>query len=157
MAIKRELFAGEVLYRQGDPSDCAWLVERGSVELVSVQGRREISHGVLGAGELIGELGMLDGAPRSATAIARGDCVLLSIEHDQFLARLDSSDPIVRTLVDNLLRHVRNIIASLPADSVLPSEDSACDDPSERGGIEKIRLETQLRDALDTGTLDVRY
>ncbi|MDB6164802.1 MAG: hypothetical protein JWL98_2234 [Xanthomonadaceae bacterium] len=157
MAVKRELFAGEVLYRQGDPSDCAWLVEHGSVELVSVQGRREISHGVLGAGELIGELGMLDGAPRSATAIARGDCVLLAIEHDQFLARLDSSDPIVRTLVDNLLRHVRNIIASLPADSALPSEDSASDDPSERGGIEKIRLETQLRDALATGTLEVRY
>jgi EAL domain-containing protein (putative c-di-GMP-specific phosphodiesterase class I) len=157
MAIRRELFAGEVLYRQGDPSDCAWLVEHGAVELVSVQGRREISHGLLSAGELIGELGMLDGAPRSATAIARADSVLLSIEHDQFLARLDSSDPIVRTLVDNLLRHVRNIIASLPADTILPSEDSPLDDASERGGIEKIRMETQLRDALTTGTLEVRY
>ena len=40
MAIRRELFAGEVLYRQGDPSDCAWLVEHGNVELVSLQGRR---------------------------------------------------------------------------------------------------------------------
>jgi EAL domain-containing protein (putative c-di-GMP-specific phosphodiesterase class I) len=157
MAIRRELFAGEVLYRQGDPSDCAWLVERGSIELVSVQGRREISHGVLGAGELIGELGMLDGAPRSATAIARGDAVLLAIEHDQFLDRLDSGDPIVRTLVDSLLRRTRSIIASLPADVALPAEDMSCDDPTERSGIEKIRLETQLREALDAGTLDVRY
>jgi EAL domain-containing protein (putative c-di-GMP-specific phosphodiesterase class I) len=157
MAIRRELFAGEVLYRQGDPSDCAWLVERGSIELVSVQGRREISHGVLGAGELIGELGMLDGAPRSATAIARGDAVLLAIEHDQFLDRLDSGDPIVRTLVDSLLRRTRSIIASLPADVALPAEDVSCDDPTERSGIEKIRLETQLREALDAGTLEVRY
>ena len=157
MAIQRELFAGEVLYRQGDPSDCAWLVERGAVELVSVQGRREISHGVLGPGELIGELGMLDGAPRSATAIARGDATLLAIEHDQFLARLASGDPIVRTLVDSLLRRTRSIIASLPADTALPAEDTSSEDPAERSGIGKIRLEAQLRDALDTGTLEVRY
>ena len=157
MAIRRELFAGEVLYRQGDPSDCAWLVERGAIELVSVQGRREISHGVLGPGELIGELGMLDGAPRSATAIARGDAVLLAIEHDQFLDRLESGDPIVRTLVDSLLRRTRSIIASLPADVPLPAEDVSCDDPTERSGIEKIRLEAQLGEALDAGTLEVRY
>jgi len=157
MAIQRELFAGEVLYRQGDPSDCAWLVERGTIELVSVQGRREISHGVLGPGELLGELGMLDGAARSATAIARGDAVLLAIEHDQFLDRLSSGDPIVRTLVDSLLRRSRSIIASLPADTALPAEDISCEDPAERSGIDKIRLEAQLRDALDTGTLEVRY
>ncbi|MEO6264702.1 MAG: EAL domain-containing protein [Luteimonas sp.] len=157
MAIRRELFAGEVLYRQGDPSDCAWLVERGAVELVSIQGRREISHGVLGPGELIGELGMLDGGPRSATATARGDTVLLAIEHDQFLDRLQSGDPIVRTLVDSLLRRTRSIIASLPVDATLPAEDVPVDDPAERSGIDKIRLEAQLSDALDSGTLEVRY
>ncbi len=157
MAIRRELFAGEVLFRQGDPSDCAWLVERGSVELVSVQGRREVSHGVLGPGELIGELGMLDGTARSATATARGDTVLLAIEHDQFLDRLDSGDPIVRTLVDSLLARTRSIIASLPADAALPAEDIPCDDTGERAGIEKIRLEAQLREALDSGALEVRY
>ena len=157
MAIQRELFAGEVLYRQGDPSDCAWLVERGTIELVSVQGRREISHGVLGPGELIGELGMLDGAPRSATAIARGPALLLAIEHDQFLDRLSSGDPIVRTLVDSLLRRTRSIIASLPADTALPAEDIASEDSAERSGIDKIRLEAQLRDALDTRTLEVHY
>ena len=157
MATRRELFAGEVLYRQGDPSDCAWLVESGAIELTSLQGRRTVGHGVLGPGELIGELGMLDGAPRSATAIARGATVLLSIEHDQFLDRLDSGDPIVRTLVDSLLRRTRAIIASLPTDIALPAEDIACDDPEERIGIDKIRLEAQLRDAIDNGTLEVRY
>jgi EAL domain-containing protein (putative c-di-GMP-specific phosphodiesterase class I) len=157
MATRRELFAGEVLYRQGDPSDCAWLVEQGAIELTSMQGRRTVGHGVLGPGELIGELGMLDGAPRSATATARGATVLLSIEHDQFLDRLDSGDPIVRTLVDSLLRRTRAIIASLPTDIALPAEDSACDDPEDRIGIDKIRLEAQLRDAIDTGTLEVRY
>ncbi|HTM69895.1 MAG TPA: EAL domain-containing protein [Luteimonas sp.] len=157
MSIRRELFAGEVLYRQGDPSDCAWLVESGQVELVSVQGRRTSRHGVLGAGELIGELGLLDGAPRSATATARSDCRLLAIEREQFLERLQAGDPILRTLVDSLLQRIRGLVANMPAEAALPAEDVACDDPIERSGIDKIRLEAQLRDALDTGALEVRY
>ena len=156
-SVTRELFASEVLYRQGEPSDCAWLIERGAIELASVQGRRTISHGVLGPGALLGELGMLDGAPRSETATARGDSALLAIEHDQFLERLASGDPIVRTLVDSLLRRTRSILASLANDAVLATEDVAGDDPNARSGIDKIRLEAQLRDALDSGTLDVGY
>ena len=157
MAIRRELFAGEVLYRQGDPTDCAWLVESGQVELVSVQGRRTSRHGLLGAGELIGELGLLDGAARSATATARADSVLLAIEREQFMERLQAGDPILRTLVDSLLQRIRGLVASLPADAEMPSEDVPCDDPVERTGIDKIRLEAQLRDALASGELDVRY
>ncbi len=157
MSIRRELFAGEVLYRQGDPSDCAWLVENGQVELVSVQGRRTTRHGVLGAGELIGELGLLDGAARSATATARSDCRLLAIEREQFLERLQAGDPILRTLVDSLLQRIRGLVANMPVEAPMPAEDVACDDPIERSGIDKIRLEAQLRDALDAGTLEVRY
>jgi len=156
-SVIRELFPGEILYRQGDPSDCAWLVERGAIELSSEQGRRTIHHGVLGPGELIGELGMLDGQPRSATATARGDTQLLAIEHDQFLERLDSGDPIVRTLVLSLLRRTRAILAALPAEVQLPPEDLATESHEERAGLDKIRLEARLRDALDNRTLEVRY
>lgn len=157
MTIRRELFAGEVLYQQGEPSDCAWLIERGAVELVSINGRRESRRGVLGPGELIGEIGLLDGSPRTDTATARGDTVLLAIEPEQFRERLDGGDAVVRALVDSLLRYKQSVIASLPPDAPLPAEDVACDDPAERSGIEKIRLEAQLRDALDQGTLEVRY
>jgi EAL domain-containing protein (putative c-di-GMP-specific phosphodiesterase class I) len=155
--VIRELFAGEVLYRQGDPSDCAWLIERGAIELHSEQGRRTTLHGTLGPGELIGELGMLDGQPRSATATARGDTTLLAIDHDQFLERLDGGDPIVRTLVLSLLRRTRSILAALPQDVALPAEDLATESNEERAGLDKIRLEARLRDALDTQTLEVRY
>jgi EAL domain-containing protein (putative c-di-GMP-specific phosphodiesterase class I) len=157
MTIRRELFAGEVLYRQGDPSDCAWLIERGSIELTSVQGRRNSHLGAFGPGELIGELGMLDGGPRTATAIARDDTVLLAIEHDPFLERLESGDPIVKTLVDSMLYRIRGILARMPSDAELPAEDVLVDDPEERIGIDKIRLEAELHDSLDTGTLEVWY
>lgn len=155
--IRRELFAGEVLYRQGEPSECAWLIESGSIELASTLGRRTLSQGVLGAGELIGELGLLDDAPRSATATAVSDAVLLAIEASQFAERLIASDPIVRALVDGLRKRSRAILSALPADVELPAEDAPCSDPGDRSGIDKIRLETHLRDALDTGELQVHY
>lgn len=155
--VIRELFSGEVLYRQGDPSDCAWLIERGGIELTSEQGRRSVHHGTLGPGELIGELGMLDGQPRSATATARGDTQLLAIDHDQFLERLEGGDAIVRTLVLSLLRRTRAIIAAMPQEVQLPAEDMAVESKEERAGLDKIRLEARLRDALATKTLEVRY
>jgi hypothetical protein len=97
------------------------------------------------------------GSPRSATATARGDTQLLAIEHDQFLERLDSGDPIVRTLVLSLLRRTRAILAALPAEVQLPPEDLATESHEERAGLDKIRLEARLRDALDNRTLEVRY
>ena len=155
--IRRELFAGEILYRQGEPSECAWLIESGSIELTSTLGRRTLSQGVLGEGELIGELGALDDAPRSATATAASNAVLLAIDAEQFAERLVASDPIVRALVDGLRKRSRAILSALPADAELPAEDMPCSDPADRSGIDKIRLETHLRDALDTGALEVRY
>ncbi|MER3546335.1 MAG: hypothetical protein C4338_01555, partial [Rhodanobacteraceae bacterium] len=157
MAVKRELFAGEVLYRQGDPAGCAWLIESGEIELKSARGGLEVAQGVLGAGELIGEVALLDGSPHTATAVARGECVLLEIDREQFDERLDGADPVLRTLIDNLLRYKRSVLASLPANAPLPAEDVPCDDVEERTGTDKIRLEAELRDALDNDALEVRY
>ncbi|HET8819649.1 MAG TPA: EAL domain-containing protein [Xanthomonadaceae bacterium] len=158
--IRRELFPGEVLFRQGDPAGCAWLVESGEVELrVDADDVPATPHlqGAFGPGELIGELALLDGAPYRATAVARDDAVLLAIDADQFAERIESSDPIVRAMVDSLRGRVRALQEALPAGTPLPLEDEPCDDPEDRAGIAKIRFETQLREALDTGSLEVHY
>jgi len=158
-SIRRELFAGEVLFQQGEASNCAWLIEQGSIELASQLGRRSLSQGVLGPGELIGELSLLDDAPRSTTATAVTDTVLLSIDSEQFAERLDGTDPIIRALLTGLRRRTRAILSALPADArlQLPGEEVPSEDRAERGGIEKIRLETQLREALEKNGLEVRY
>lgn len=156
-AIRRELFSGEVLFQQGDPPECAWLIESGAISLAFEHAGERISYGELGPGELLGELGVLEGAPRSATAIACGDTVLLSIDHDQFLERLDKSDPIVRALVGGLRRRTRSLLAALPDDVFVPAEDLPRDDAQERAGTDKIRLEAQLREALSESALRVCY
>ena len=155
--IRRELFPGEVLFTQGDPAGCAWLVERGEVILQVESAAGPQPPRIFGAGELIGELALLDGAPYRATAIARDDAVLLAIDADQFGERIDAADPIVRAMVDSLRGRMRALQEALPAGTPLPLEDQPCDDPEERAGIAKIHFETQLREALEEGTLEVHY
>src|SRR5690606_29732406 len=91
------------------------------------------------------------------TATARTDAVLLAVERAQFLERLQGADPILRTLVDSLLGRIRSLVALLPQDAPMPAADLPVDDPVERIGIDKLRLEVQLREALRQGALEVRY
>jgi putative ABC transport system ATP-binding protein len=82
------LDGGEVLFRQGDPSDLVYLVQSGEVEIV-----RERDNGteekvtVIGPGQYFGELGPLLNLPRSASARAIGPTVLTGCSVQQFRAQ----------------------------------------------------------------------
>ena len=76
----RRFRRGEVLFHQGDPGDSLFIVTRGAVKIVlpSEEGDEAILT-TIRAGAFFGELALLDGAPRSATAIASSrprPCVL---------------------------------------------------------------------------------
>lgn len=157
MAIRREVSQGETLYRQGDIDACAWVIERGTVELSSSGNAGARRLGVFGANEMIGELSALDGTPHTATAIAREDCVLLQIGRAQFRERIDGADAVVQALVGSLLDFRRGALARLPDSADLPAEDVACDDPIERIGTNKVQMESQLREAMENHTLEVHY
>jgi CRP/FNR family transcriptional regulator, cyclic AMP receptor protein len=65
---------GQALFTQGDRAERVFVIERGWVLIMSVApGGREIVLGLRGPGDLIGDLSALDGAPRSATALAAGE------------------------------------------------------------------------------------
>jgi CRP-like cAMP-binding protein len=75
---------GEVIFRQGDSGDEMFVVAAGRVGLsIAVDGHeRQIA--VLGPGEFFGELSLLSGAPRTATATAGEATALLAISRDVF-------------------------------------------------------------------------
>jgi ABC-type multidrug transport system ATPase subunit len=75
---------GEVIFHQGDSGDQMFVVAAGAVALsIGVEGhQRQIA--VLGAGEFFGELSLLSGLPRTATATASEETVLLAISRDVF-------------------------------------------------------------------------
>jgi len=65
---------GQALFIEGDLADRVFVIERGWVMISSVASSgREIVLGLRGPGDVIGDMSALDGAPRSATALALGE------------------------------------------------------------------------------------
>ena len=70
--MKRRNFAtGEVIFSEGDDSHEAYLILSGRVEVLKAAPGGPLCLAVLGGGDLLGEMGLLEDQPRSATARAR--------------------------------------------------------------------------------------
>ncbi|MFD4231401.1 Crp/Fnr family transcriptional regulator [Streptomyces sp. NPDC058545] len=101
LAPRRMRPARSVLLRQGDPGTHVILLDSGStlVTLTGGNGERTLL-AVRGAGELLGELAVLDSQPRTASVIAAETCHVHIIPAPDFLAFVDKRD-----LLAPLLRH----------------------------------------------------
>jgi diguanylate cyclase len=146
--------AGTLIFSEGDAPTTAFLVETGQVEISTFQNGEQLLLSHLGPGDLLGEMAVIDDAPRTATAIALTDCMLFPIDSAQITERLSKTDPIIRSLMEGQLKRYRGLLAAMQGKRGSPSE---AETPSAQLGVGKIRLETHLREALANDGLDVRY
>src|SRR4051794_5298149 len=88
---RRRFRRGEVIFHQGDPGDSLHIVAAGSVKILlpSAEGDEAII-ATLRPGDFFGELAILDGAPRSATAAALDQADTLALPRPVFTELLDS-------------------------------------------------------------------
>ncbi len=99
------LGAGEALYREGDPSDAAYVVVSGRVRVLTRDDEGDWAEPIaeIGAGELVGELALLDDAPRTATVVAARHTELARLSRQDFEELVSSRPPamlaVVRTIV----------------------------------------------------------
>ena len=70
MNLCRAFKKGETIFQQGSPSNCAYIIGSGSVELIKETKEGEKVIGKLMENEIFGEMGLFDGQPRSTTARA---------------------------------------------------------------------------------------
>jgi CRP-like cAMP-binding protein len=75
---------GTILFRQGDPSDSMFVVASGRIRLTLGAGAEVREIGTLGAGDFFGEISLLTGAERTATAEVIEDSRLLVVGRDAF-------------------------------------------------------------------------
>jgi CRP-like cAMP-binding protein len=97
-----------VIFYQGDDGDAMYLVESGLVKISaeSVDGQEAILTEVR-PGETFGELALLDGAPRSATAMAIDDTVTLRLPRPAFDELLDTDATFPRRILEALAHELR--------------------------------------------------
>jgi CRP-like cAMP-binding protein len=105
--------AGETIFAEGDPSNNCYRIRSGSVEIrlripaVMKRGRSE-TIATCGPGELIGEMSVIDAAPRSATAVAVTPTVCDSFTADEILNLLEHDPQEALNYVRTLIRRVRH-------------------------------------------------
>src|SRR5207247_10638609 len=94
----RHFAAGVVIIRQGDASDALHVITRGRVRVERGQaGETPLVLAELGAGDVIGEMGLLDNAPRSATVTALEDTDSLALHHTVLAVAVVQHRPVPRT------------------------------------------------------------
>jgi CRP-like cAMP-binding protein len=98
---------GEVVFEQDEAADCAYFVESGTVEVYRFADGRSIVLGTVEKGRLLGEIALIDGGARTASARAVSETVCLRITGDQFEKYLGNLDPLMRLVISTLIRYVR--------------------------------------------------
>ncbi len=84
-ATKRKLAPGDVLMKKGDPGDSLFLIHEGWVKITTVDSKgEELILNKWGAGAAIGEMSLLDGGMRSASAVALEDTEVLELSREAF-------------------------------------------------------------------------
>jgi CRP-like cAMP-binding protein len=75
---------GQIIFSEFERGDAFFLIQSGQVELIKLDGESVKTLAILKPMEMFGEMAILESSPRSATAIARGDCVLLEFNSKNF-------------------------------------------------------------------------
>jgi EAL domain-containing protein (putative c-di-GMP-specific phosphodiesterase class I) len=148
MSAPIELAAGSHLFRAGDAADLAYLVEDGQIEIWVGSEDAPQRVALIGSNGLVGEMAMLDGAPRSANARAVVPTRLLPIGRVTLEERLNDADPMVKLVTTVILSRMRRM---------LQAEDSAQTVETRNAAIDDLKLESQLANAIRNSGLRLNY
>ena len=116
---ERALVRGDVLFKEGDAPDALYVVVRGrvAIAMASPIDRRESVVALMEAGDLFGEMGLLDDGPRSALARALEPSAVIEVPFEP-VRELFTSEPSLLWNVVRLLAGRLRVMDEVLADSV---------------------------------------
>jgi len=136
MSSKYTLKKGQVLFKEGSFSDAAFIIESGKVEIsVNNSGGQKTIIGVLRDNDIVGEMGLIDGNPRSATVTAISDVKIKEITREQFEV-LSRTNP-------NAIMPILKVLSKRLRDTLKMMMDMTKKDGS-KNRAEKIKLDNSL-------------
>lgn len=104
----RDFKPGQIIFAQGDSGEEAFIIKSGKVEIAVGDGNAELVVAVVGEGELVGEMALVDQSQRMATARAMQKTTCIVVPKRIFNRVLKQSNPIVVAMLNTLMRRLRN-------------------------------------------------
>jgi uncharacterized membrane protein len=119
----RRFTAGQMIFNQGDPGDAMYLIAEGHVNIhLPGEASRRVSLKDITRGEYFGELALFDSKPRSASALATTDALLLELSRETLSGYLTrrpgAAMAILRTIAERL-RETNKMISERAAKNVV--------------------------------------
>ena len=109
MNTLRNFIKGDVLFRQGDDSDHVLRVRSGELEVIRENERASFMLGYVREGEWLGEMGVIEGFPRSATVRATAEGTVEVFSAQEFLDRVSNDPALARELIVRLSIRLRKV------------------------------------------------
>lgn len=98
---------GQRLFNEGDSADAAYMIQKGRLEVTKRVRDDETVLALLGPGDIVGEMALIDDMPRSASVRAVEDTYLLRVSKDNFQERMQGLDPVYRAILNRLSNRLR--------------------------------------------------
>src|SRR6266540_3927065 len=101
-AHRRVFEAGRNVLTIEQPGEAVYIILHGTVKIHVEQGERDVIISILGAGDLLGEMSLIDSVGRSASAVTLENSLLLWMDKASFNYMLDNFPTVTRNLVQIL-------------------------------------------------------
>ena len=153
ICLPRRVERGQVLFHEGSEGYEVFMILSGRlrVDCASSDGQ-PVTIAVRGAREVIGEMAIIDKAPRSATVWAETDAKLLVIHRDNFNRLLETTPQIAISLIRHLSSRLRDVSAALKESRSEPLRNRIlqflCQQPSDEGIVELRSTQKEIAQEL---------
>ena len=108
MAVRRKVARNATIVRAGDSTDSLFVIVSGSAKVLNRDADgHEVILSLLGAGEFFGEMGLIDGSPRSADVVSNENCELLVIAKSDFKDALAENVDLCLNIMKSLVLRLR--------------------------------------------------
>ncbi len=107
--VRRQYPSGQAIFHMGDEGGSLHLIERGRVKVtIPSSSGEELILAILDEGDLLGELSLFDGKPRSATVLALEKTETICLQREDLLALMRNRFGVVEKILEVLVRRIRD-------------------------------------------------
>jgi len=100
---------GDLIIRQGQTDDCMYFIKSGRVEVVQERNGTAVRLALLGTGELVGEMAILEQGPRSASIRALAETRVLALDRSAFLRQVHEDPSLAYRIMQKLAKRIREL------------------------------------------------
>jgi EAL domain-containing protein (putative c-di-GMP-specific phosphodiesterase class I) len=153
--VREKYASGEVIFKEGDIGQDAYLIEHGKVSITSGRGGQERVLATIERGEMFGEIALIDKMTRTASAIAAEDATLIRISRDLVVSKLKSADPLLSHILQIIVDRYREALGAPKRTGESTQEDGL--HKLREYAVNQIKIAQNLSDALNNNEFELHY